>query len=89
MSRTASDRSTVAIVIPALNEERSISACLDAVLAQTWTDLDVIVADGGSTDATRAIVDEYGGRDRPNGDGDGDRSGEEGIEGGAGEDGGG
>lgn len=63
MSRTASDRSTVAIVIPALNEERSISACLDAVLAQTWTDLDVIVADGGSTDATRAIVDEYGGRD--------------------------
>jgi len=50
----------VSIVIPTLNEERSISTCLDSVLAQTWSNLEVLVVDGGSTDATRELVAEYG-----------------------------
>lgn len=53
----------VTVVIPAFNEERSISACLDSVLAQTHTNLEVLVSDGGSTDRTRAIVDDYSRRD--------------------------
>jgi cellulose synthase/poly-beta-1,6-N-acetylglucosamine synthase-like glycosyltransferase len=47
------------VVVPALDEERSISVCLDSILAQTHRHLEVIVADGGSRDRTRAIVAEY------------------------------
>lgn len=48
----------VTVVVPARNEERSIGACLDAVLAQDWDDLEVLVVDGSSTDATAAVVKE-------------------------------
>ncbi len=49
----------VSVCIPALDEEESLSAALDSVLSQTWRTLEVLVVDGGSTDATRAIVEDY------------------------------
>lgn len=49
----------VSIVIPALNEQDSISAALDSVLGQTWRNTEVIVVDGGSTDATLDILADY------------------------------
>jgi hypothetical protein len=49
--------------VPARNEERWIGSCLDSVLTQTHRDLEVLVADGQSTDATPAIVDEVARRD--------------------------
>lgn len=45
----------VSVVIPVLNEEREIGGCLEAVLAAE-DPLDVVVVDGGSTDATPRIV---------------------------------
>jgi cellulose synthase/poly-beta-1,6-N-acetylglucosamine synthase-like glycosyltransferase len=53
----------VTVVVPALDEERSISACLDSLLGQTHDALEVLVLDGGSTDRTRQIVDDYARRD--------------------------
>lgn len=44
------------IVIPTLNEEAHIGAVLQSLLAEAPHDAKVVVADGGSTDATRAIV---------------------------------
>lgn len=51
----------VAIVIPALNEEKFIDKCLNTVKAQTYPfeDMDVMVLDGGSTDKTKSIVNEW------------------------------
>ena len=44
---------TVTVVMPVRNERATIAATLDAVLAQTYQgSLDVIVAEGGSTDGT-------------------------------------
>ena len=57
------DDGLVTVVIPALNEERSICACLDSVLGQTHRDLEVMVVDGGSTDRTRQLVEEYAATD--------------------------
>jgi succinoglycan biosynthesis protein ExoA len=57
--RTVVGDDLVTVVVPALNEERAISACLDSVLVQTHRSLEVLVLDGGSTDRTRAIVEEY------------------------------
>jgi glycosyltransferase involved in cell wall biosynthesis len=48
----------VSIVMPCLDEARYIEPCLRSVLAQDYPRdrLEVIVADGGSTDGTRAIL---------------------------------
>lgn len=55
----ADTQELVSVVVPTLDEERSISICLDAVLAQTWRNIEVLVVDGGSTDLTCRIVGEY------------------------------
>jgi succinoglycan biosynthesis protein ExoA len=52
------------VVVPALNEERHIRACLESVLSQTYHDLQVLVVDGGSTDHTADIVNECSRSDR-------------------------
>jgi glycosyltransferase involved in cell wall biosynthesis len=46
-------------VIPAYNRAKTIRYCLDSVLAQTLTPLEVIVVDDCSTDDTVRIVQEY------------------------------
>lgn len=47
-------RLSVAVVIPTLNEEAAIGTLLDAVRADAFEE--VVVADGGSVDATAAIA---------------------------------
>jgi glycosyltransferase involved in cell wall biosynthesis len=46
------------IVVPTLNSEATITACLSNVLSQTFGDIEVVIADGLSTDATRELVAE-------------------------------
>jgi glycosyltransferase involved in cell wall biosynthesis len=50
----------LAVIIPALNEEQSIGAVLDAIPAAL--EADVIVVDNGSTDRTAEIADAHGAR---------------------------
>lgn len=54
----------VTVLVPARNEEVHLGDCLDSILAQTYTNLDVVVVDGASTDETPAIVQDYAQRDR-------------------------
>lgn len=54
---------TASVVVPARNEAGWIGACLDSVLAQSFGDFEVLVADGRSTDATRTVVAGYEERD--------------------------
>ena len=53
----------VTVVVPARNEQASIGGCLDSILAQDWDDLEVLVVDAHSTDATRDIVEQFRRRD--------------------------
>ena len=48
----------VSILIPARNEERCIKRCLQSLLEQDYPSFEVLVLDDGSTDGTRAILDE-------------------------------
>ncbi|MBA3628057.1 MAG: glycosyltransferase family 2 protein [Actinobacteria bacterium] len=53
----------VTVVIPARNEEEFIGPCLESVLAQSESDLEVLVVDGASEDRTKEIVKDYVTRD--------------------------
>ncbi|HMH69983.1 MAG TPA: glycosyltransferase family 2 protein [Candidatus Saccharimonadales bacterium] len=50
---------TVAIVIPAYNEEETIAKCLDSCLKQSSPPEEIIVVNNNSTDQTAAIVKKY------------------------------
>jgi glycosyltransferase involved in cell wall biosynthesis len=50
----------VTVVIPAFNAERYITQAIDSVLRQTCGMFEVIVADDGSTDQTRSVVERFG-----------------------------
>jgi len=54
---------TVSIIIPAYNIEDYIGTCLDSILAQTFTDFEVIVINDGSNDKTGSILDNYAAQD--------------------------
>lgn len=51
----------VSIVVPAYNEERYISKCLDSFVRDHYPKeyLELLIVDGGSTDRTKEIVKEY------------------------------
>ncbi|MFH1528474.1 MAG: glycosyltransferase [Bacteroidota bacterium] len=50
---------TTSILIPAYNEEKSISQCIDSCLNQTKKPEEIIIVNDGSTDKTREILDYY------------------------------
>lgn len=62
-SPAAAQRPRVSVGMPAYNAEQTIRASLDALLAQTLGDLELIVSDNASTDGTWAIITEYASRD--------------------------
>lgn len=54
-------RPTVSAIVPARNEEASLSACLESLVRQTGIAFEVIVVDDASTDRTRQIALAYDG----------------------------
>jgi glycosyltransferase involved in cell wall biosynthesis len=49
----------VSVVVPVRDEERSIRELLDSLLAQTRPPDEIVITDGGSTDATPQIIEDY------------------------------
>lgn len=52
----------VSVVIPTYNRARIVGSAIESALRQTYPRLQIVVADDGSTDDTRAIVKSYGER---------------------------
>lgn len=53
----------ISILVPVYNVEPYLRRCIDSVLAQDFTDWEMVLVDDGSTDASGAICDEYAARD--------------------------
>jgi glycosyltransferase involved in cell wall biosynthesis len=52
----------ISLVTPSLDQGKFVRATLESVLSQNYPDLDYRVQDGGSTDGTLAVLEEYRGR---------------------------
>ena len=49
----------ISVIVPVRNEEGSIGALLESLLNQTLPPAEIVITDGGSTDATTAIIQKY------------------------------
>ena len=49
----------VSVLIPVYNVENYLPVCLDSVLAQTLTEMEIICVNDGSTDKSLEILREY------------------------------
>src|SRR5580765_2861093 len=58
-SIAAEPNDLVSVIMPAYNAEKYISDAIKSVIAQTYSNWELIVIDDGSTDATAAIIQQY------------------------------
>jgi len=49
----------VTVVMPVHNREAWVGRALESVLAQTWSDFEIVVVDDGSTDGTADVLQRY------------------------------
>ena len=49
----------VSVVIPTFNRARKVVRAITSVLSQTFTDIEIIVVDDGSTDGTNKVVEQF------------------------------
>jgi glycosyltransferase involved in cell wall biosynthesis len=54
----------ISIVIPVYNVEKYLAECLNSVLAQTLTDIEIICVNDGSPDRSAEILQQYAERDK-------------------------
>ena len=52
------------IIVPVYNVEKYLAKCLDSLISQTFTDIEIICINDGSKDRSKQILDMYAARDK-------------------------
>ena len=53
----------ISVIVPVYNVEKYLCRCIDCILAQTFTDFELLLIDDGSKDKSGEICDEYAAQD--------------------------
>ena len=56
-------KALISIIIPIYNVEKYLSKCLDSVVNQTYSNIEIICVNDGSTDNSLQILEEYAQKD--------------------------
>lgn len=54
----------ISIIVPVYNVEKYLEMCVDSIITQTYSNLEIILVDDGSTDKSGEICDVYAEKDR-------------------------
>ncbi len=57
------EQTLISVIVPVYNVEEYLSRCVDSILAQTYRNLEVILVDDGTKDASDKICDDYAAKD--------------------------
>ena len=55
---------TISVIVPIYNADRYLDKCIDSIIMQTYTDLEIILIDDGSTDGSLKICQKYEEQDK-------------------------
>ncbi len=59
MKRVDKMNDLISIIVPIYNVEKYLKRCIDSIINQTYTNLEIILVNDGSTDNSKAICDKY------------------------------
>lgn len=59
MQKNNLEQPLVSVIIPTYNSDRLLAKCLESLKRQRWKNVEIIVADDGSTDTTLDIAEKY------------------------------
>lgn len=56
--------SLISIIVPVYNVEKYLGKCLDSIVNQTYSNLEIICVNDGATDSSRSILEKYAAKDQ-------------------------
>ena len=54
----------ISVLVPIYNQEKYLRRCIESIINQTYTNLEIILIDDGSEDKSYEIIEEYTNKDK-------------------------